>query len=87
MLCLYDDIFSRVFFSKDLQILTTSRHLVHLNLQIALGLTQIVFLAGGKATHNEVGNIKHLVKNSKRQRLQTWLQEKPPHFIVYIQIT
>ncbi|XP_028391916.1 uncharacterized protein LOC114516589 [Dendronephthya gigantea] len=41
---------------KDLQILTTSRHLVHLNLQIALGLTQIVFLAGGSATHDEVGN-------------------------------
>ncbi|CAB4022920.1 adhesion G- coupled receptor D1-like [Paramuricea clavata] len=35
---------------KDLQILTTSRHLVHFNLQIALGLTQIVFLAGGSAT-------------------------------------
>jgi hypothetical protein len=41
-------------FSKDLQILTTSRHLVHLNLQIALGLTQIVFLAGGSATQEEV---------------------------------
>ncbi|XP_028392074.1 adhesion G-protein coupled receptor D1-like [Dendronephthya gigantea] len=39
---------------KDLQILTTSRHLVHLNLQIALGLTQIVFLAGGSATHDEI---------------------------------
>ncbi|CAB4020038.1 adhesion G- coupled receptor D1-like, partial [Paramuricea clavata] len=38
---------------KDLQILTTSRHLVHFNLQIALGLTQIVFLAGGNATQNE----------------------------------
>ncbi|CAB4010866.1 adhesion G- coupled receptor D1-like [Paramuricea clavata] len=39
---------------KDLQILTTSRHLVHLNLQIALGLTQIVFLAGGRARKDEV---------------------------------
>ena len=39
---------------KDLQILTTSRHLVHFNLQIALGLTQIVFLAGGTASHKEV---------------------------------
>ncbi|CAB4024627.1 adhesion G- coupled receptor D1-like isoform X2, partial [Paramuricea clavata] len=39
---------------KDLQILTTSRHLVHLNLQIALGLTQLVFLAGGSATSNEI---------------------------------
>jgi hypothetical protein len=48
-------------FSKDLQILTTSRHLIHFNLQIALGLTQIVFLAGGTATHNEVGNLEHAV--------------------------
>ena len=30
--------------------------MIHLNLQIALGMTQIVFLAGGSATHNEVGN-------------------------------
>jgi hypothetical protein len=43
-------------FSKDLQILTTSRHLVHFNLQIALGLTQIAFLAGGATTHMKVGN-------------------------------
>ncbi|XP_028392244.1 uncharacterized protein LOC114516855 [Dendronephthya gigantea] len=39
---------------KDLRILTTSRHLVHFNLQIALGLTQIVFLVGGNSTKNEV---------------------------------
>ncbi|XP_028392131.1 adhesion G-protein coupled receptor D1-like isoform X2 [Dendronephthya gigantea] len=39
---------------KDLKILTTSRHLVHFNLQIALGLTQLVFLVGGVATENEV---------------------------------
>ncbi|XP_028392134.1 adhesion G-protein coupled receptor D1-like isoform X4 [Dendronephthya gigantea] len=39
---------------KDLNILTTSRHLVHFNLQIALGLTQIVFLVGGTATEDEV---------------------------------
>ncbi len=49
--------FFNINFSKDLQILTTSRHLVHFNLQISLGLTQIVFLAGGHATHNQVGNI------------------------------
>ena len=41
-------------FSKDLQILTTSRLLVHFNLQVALGLTQIVFLAAGSAAHDEV---------------------------------
>ncbi|XP_028391828.1 adhesion G-protein coupled receptor D1-like [Dendronephthya gigantea] len=39
---------------KDLKILTTSRHLVHFNLQIALGLTQMIFLAGGVATQNKV---------------------------------
>ncbi|CAB3997870.1 adhesion G- coupled receptor D1-like [Paramuricea clavata] len=39
---------------KDLQILTTSRHLVHLNLQIALGLTQLVFLAGGSVTNDKI---------------------------------
>jgi hypothetical protein len=52
-------------FSKDLQILTTSRHLIHFNLQIALGLTQIVFLAGGTATHNEVGNLFHFLVTRK----------------------
>ncbi|XP_028392137.1 adhesion G-protein coupled receptor D1-like isoform X2 [Dendronephthya gigantea] len=39
---------------KDLKILTTSRHLVHFNLQIALGLTQIVFLVGMVATDDKV---------------------------------
>ncbi|XP_028391826.1 adhesion G protein-coupled receptor E2-like isoform X2 [Dendronephthya gigantea] len=39
---------------KDLKMLTTSRHLVHFNLQIALGLTQMIFLAGGVATQNKV---------------------------------
>ena len=41
-------------FSKDLRILTTSRHLVHFNLQIALGLTQIVFLVGGISKKDQV---------------------------------
>ena len=36
--------------------------MVHLNLQIALGLTQIVFLAGGSVTHNKVGNLSRLAK-------------------------
>ena len=53
-------------FSKDLQILTTSRHLVHFNLQIALGLTQIVFLAGGTASHKEVGNLYQCHGYNKR---------------------
>ena len=53
-------------FSKDLQILTTTRHLVHFNLQIALGLTQIVFLAGGTASHKEVGNLYECHGYSKR---------------------
>ena len=39
---------------KDLLILTTARHLVHFNLQIALGLTQITFLVGGSTTDYKV---------------------------------
>jgi hypothetical protein len=31
--------------------------MVHLNLQIALGLTQLVFLAGGSVTNDKVGNL------------------------------
>ena len=49
-------VFFYINFSKDLKILTTSRHLVHFNLQMALGLTQIVFLVGGAAKHNEVSS-------------------------------
>ncbi|XP_028391995.1 uncharacterized protein LOC114516661 [Dendronephthya gigantea] len=39
---------------KDLKILTTTRLLVHFNLLIALGLTQIGFLAGGRTTTDGV---------------------------------
>ncbi|CAB3990906.1 adhesion G- coupled receptor D1-like [Paramuricea clavata] len=43
-----------IFLYNDLQVLSSSRQLVHLNLQIALGGTQIVFLAGGKQSKDEI---------------------------------
>jgi hypothetical protein len=43
-----------------------SRHLVHFNLQIALGLTQIVFLAGGSAIRSKVSRTVRLIERFGR---------------------
>lgn len=52
-------------YSKDLQVLNSTRHVVHLNLQLSLGLTQIIFLSGAGKTDAKVSCLRLVVFSAK----------------------